>query len=133
MGPCLVPSCLMGSHETTSLRCMPDWQEVLSHVSRESGAVMCVNVEGAGRRGRLVFGVDVFARNPKPRPHMLCRHVGVSFEDEHPCRGAARDALRSASHLLKVRATTMLLEMTRVPQRVLFWKPSPILTWIRMS
>ena len=63
----------------------------------ESGSAMCVDVEGAGRRGRL------------------CRHVSVSPLDENPCRGAAQEALRSASPLLLVRARTMLLEMTRVP------------------
>ena len=69
----------MGFHMMMSSRCMPVWQEALLHVSRESGTALCVNVEGDGRRERLVFGVDVLARNPKPcTPHTLCRHVSVS-------------------------------------------------------
>ena len=65
--PCLVPSCLMGFYVTTLLRCTPGWQEVLPRlVLRVGGFARCVNVVGAGRRDRLVFGVVVLARSLKP-------------------------------------------------------------------
>ena len=69
-------------------------------MSRVNGSARCVNVEGAGRRERLVFDVDVLVRNPKPWTlHMLCRHASVSFLGEHPLRDAVQGALRSASPL----------------------------------